>query len=102
MVIIIALRVNNMVTTGEVKSLYQRLRDRREDMGITQEEMAEKLGFKSKNSYSLKERGLRRISIEEAIEIAKILDCPVEELFYANEVNSMVTFEAAKATGTTG
>lgn len=71
--------------------MYKKLRDRREALGLTQEEMAQKLGYKSKNTYSLKERGLRKICIEEAIEMAKILKCPVEELFYAEEVNDMVT-----------
>ncbi|NQS75286.1 MAG: helix-turn-helix transcriptional regulator [Peptococcaceae bacterium] len=71
--------------------MYHRLRERREKLGITQEEISEKLGFKSKNAYSLKERGLRKIYVNEAFEIAKILGCSIGDLFYIDGVNKRVT-----------
>jgi len=61
--------------------MYEVLKKTREKSGYKQEELAKILGFKSKNAYSLKERGERKIYLEEAKKISHLLGKSIEELF---------------------
>lgn len=67
---------------GESRGAYHILKIERLRAGLTQREMAFALGFSSANAYGLKEKGERRFSVEEAMEISKRLKMSVEELFY--------------------
>ena len=66
--------------------MYSQLRKIRRQKKISQEEMASMLGLQSKNAYSLKERGKRKFSIDEALIVAKILGYSVKDLFSADEL----------------
>ena len=48
--------------------------------GLTQKDMADKLGI-TWRTYSNKERGITQFKLEEMFAIAKILDKPLDELF---------------------
>lgn len=73
--------------------MYEKLRAKREELGYTQEDMAIELGYKSKNAYSLKERGARKFDIEEAQILAKKFGTTIEALFFGDEVTEMETKE---------
>ena len=51
-------------------NIYQRLKDLREDMDITQKDVAEFLGMKQ-SQYSLYETGQRKLSISDYIRLAE-------------------------------
>lgn len=55
------------------------LRDIRKQKGVTQEEMARKLGYKSKSGYCNLELGTTKISTEVANQIAILLEMTPEE-----------------------
>ncbi len=71
--------------------MYNKLKKIREEKGLTQKDMALKLGLKSKNAYSMKERGERKISLNEAKVISLILGDSIDEIFFGNKVNITVT-----------
>lgn len=64
----------------------KRLRAARLAAGLTQEEMGKKLGL-TMAGYRQKEVGERKISIEEAVKISKILHMSLDEIFF-EEVSS--------------
>jgi DNA-binding XRE family transcriptional regulator len=66
----------------EAMILYEKLKKLRLKKGITQEEMAIKLGYKYTSGYNQLEKGKRKIYIETARKIALILKEPVEEIFF--------------------
>ncbi len=71
--------------------MRRNLRLAREAANLTQEQVAQYLGFKSKSHYCMIENGQRGISVENAIRIAELLGKPVEELFSALEVHDPIT-----------
>lgn len=60
---------------------YEELARARRRKGISQKSMAEALGYASRQSYSMKERGMRRFSVEEALVVAHALQSDVESVF---------------------
>lgn len=77
--------------------MHIKLKKLREQFGYTQQEMAKKLGYNSKSTYNQKEKGIRKITIEEAHEISKIFNKSIEEIFFKSEVAENAT--ALKETG---
>jgi DNA-binding XRE family transcriptional regulator len=71
-----------------VTTLNDRLRKARRAKGLTQEEMAKLLGYQSKSGYSMIETGRNRPPLPIALQIAKIVEQGVEQLFPANDVQS--------------
>lgn len=61
--------------------MYQKLKQFRTEKGLTLKEMSQILGYSSPNAYSRKEKGERRITVEEAKIIAKILNKSMDEIF---------------------
>lgn len=59
---------------------YPKLIGKRNEKGLSQEEMAKKIGI-SKNNYYLKEKGKLDFNLSEVRLILKILDCSYEEIF---------------------
>lgn len=57
------------------------LADARKKKGMTQEELATKLGYKGKQSVANWENGHAKPPLNKAIEVATILDCDVAVLF---------------------
>ncbi|ALU14497.1 HTH domain-containing protein [Eubacterium limosum] len=57
------------------------IKELRKQSGKTQAEMAKILGLSSANAYSLKERGERRFSIEEARVLSDVFGMDIEDIF---------------------
>ncbi|MBC3901563.1 helix-turn-helix domain-containing protein [Acetobacterium malicum] len=68
-----------------------KVRELRQKYGYTQDYMAERMGLRSKNAYSLKERGERKFSLDEANIISLIFELPIEQIFFENEVTKKIT-----------
>lgn len=58
----------------------KRIRDRRVELGLSQEELAKKLGYSGKSMISLIESGKRELGITQISPLAKILECSVGDL----------------------
>lgn len=71
--------------------LNAQLRHARKAAGLTQGDMARLLGYKSKAQYCMLERGQRRVTVDVALRISRILNKSVEELFNVSEVNAVQT-----------
>ena len=80
-----------MTIKKEVIEIYFKLKKLREQNEYTQDDMAIMLGYNSKSTYSMKEKGTRKMTIEEAYKIAKLFNKTIEEIFFDNEVASMTT-----------
>lgn len=70
-------------TKGGVKLKYPKLVGKRAELGISQQEMALKLGI-SVSAYSLKEKGLREFKTGEIACVLNILDSKFEDIFLNN------------------
>jgi putative transcriptional regulator len=62
-----------------------RVRERRERLGLTQQELAEAAGVSRQSIISI-ERGRYVPSLPLALRFAEIFGCPIEELFQRVEV----------------
>ena len=60
--------------------LYENIRRRREELGISQEELANMLGYKSRSSINKIEKGINDIPQSKIVEFAKALRITPEEL----------------------
>ena len=61
-------------------TMGEKIKDRRKALGMTQQELAEKIGFKTRSHISLIEQGERNIPVNKIKELAKILDISPEYL----------------------
>ncbi len=66
----------------------EKLKNLRRSKGITQAEMAKKLGYKGKSSYCMLENGQIRMPLDTAQKIAEILDVDVKNLFFEKQVQA--------------
>ncbi len=72
-------------------NLYNKLKEIREEFGYTQDEMAKRLGYNSKSAYNMKEKGTRKVTVEEAYTISRIFNKSIEEIFFATLVAEKTT-----------
>lgn len=56
-------------------TIYDRIRERREQLGMTQQELAEAVGYKTRSAINKIELGLRDISQQKVIDFANALNC---------------------------
>jgi DNA-binding XRE family transcriptional regulator len=75
--------------------MYHRLRELRNEKGISAKEMADLLGLKTEAAYYKKESGAIKFSLREAMLISKKLQKSIEEIFLADEVSLMETIPPA-------
>lgn len=66
----------------EVEFVHKKLKEVREERGITQQQMAKILGYKHKSGYSKLELGERKISIEQAKLISDFFSMSIEDIFF--------------------
>lgn len=59
-----------------------KLKKLRIENGFTQQEMAEKLGYKGKSGYCQLENGTVKMTLEQAKKIAEILGDDIEQIFF--------------------
>lgn len=57
----------------------KKIRKLRLDKGLTQQQLAELLGYKM-NTYHLIERGKRGMSVNKLLKLAKLYDCNIDDL----------------------
>lgn len=69
------------------------LKTLREEAGLTQEQMAEKLDIVVSH-YNMMENGKRRVSLSHAKRIAEIFNKTIEEIFFTHEFHEMRNNEA--------
>lgn len=76
----------------------KKIKKRRESLGITQEELAAKLGYKNKSSIAKIETGANDIVQSKVLEFAKALDTTVAYLmgWNDNSASAMVLTETEK------
>ena len=67
------------------KKIGNRIRLMREKKGMTQEQLALKVGYDSRSTICCIETGSRGVPIDKIIEIAKCLDCTPEYLTFGKE-----------------
>ena len=60
--------------------LENKLKEKREQLGYTQEQMAEKLGYSSKSGYNMLENGNVKLSLEKAKILSNLLNIPLNEI----------------------
>ena len=69
-------------------TMGEKIKDRRKALGMTQQELAEKMGFKTRSYISLIEQGERNIPVNKIKKLAKILDISPEYLVgWANDIS---------------
>ena len=87
----------NKVHSGIDRIVGQRLRWRRRELKLTQEQLGEKLGltFQQVQKY---EKGVNRVSAGTLYEIAQVLDLPISWFFDEDVVNRIGESEAADTT----
>lgn len=61
-------------------AIGQRIRARREELGITQQQLAERLGYKSKATINKIETGINGVSQNRVVDFAKALQTTIEYL----------------------
>lgn len=66
----------------------KRIKAERIAKGMTQDEMAEAMGFESRGPYAKRENGIVGIGADELAEISEILDIPLTKMhiFFTNNV----------------
>lgn len=68
-----------------MSDIYQRIKTRREELGLTQEELAARMGYKSKSSINKIEMGKNDIPQSKVIAFAKALETTTAYLMGADE-----------------
>jgi transcriptional regulator with XRE-family HTH domain len=70
-----------------LKQPRTKLKAAREKSGLTQLQLAEALGYKSRSQYCMLENGSRGVSVGVAMALSGLLGKSIEELFDAEEVH---------------
>jgi len=63
-----------------MKTTGQKIKERREELGMSQQELADRVGLKTKSAISLIENDKRGIDKDLLVNFANALDCPIDEL----------------------
>jgi Zn-dependent peptidase ImmA (M78 family)/DNA-binding XRE family transcriptional regulator len=69
------------------RQIGRRIKDARENLGISQEELARQMGYTSPATISHFETGNRKVSIADLQRLSKILGIPLEHFFETEEVS---------------
>ena len=73
-------KVNSEFSKERNIEIGRKIKNRRRELGMTQEELAEKLGYKHKSSINKLENGTNELQLNAIIKIAEILDIEFEQL----------------------
>ncbi|WP_019377708.1 helix-turn-helix transcriptional regulator [Virgibacillus halodenitrificans] len=66
------------------------IKERRIQLGITQQEMAERLGFKNSSTYLKYETGSYSFKAEQLPVLAKTLNCKITDFFIKNVAKTAI------------
>jgi transcriptional regulator with XRE-family HTH domain len=67
--------------------MFEKLRKIRKEKNISAIEIAEKIGLKTEGAYYKKETGNVPFTLEEGKIISDMLELPIEEIFFENELS---------------
>ena len=67
--------------------MFEKLRKIRQEKGIKAKKISQKLGLKTEGAYYKKETGSVPFTLEEGKIISNMLDMPIEEIFFENELS---------------
>ena len=67
--------------------MFENLRKLRQEKNIKAKDIAEKLGLKTEGAYYKKETGSVPFTLEEGKIVADILEMPIEEIFFTDELS---------------
>ncbi len=67
--------------------MFEKLRKIRQEKNIKAKDIAEKMGLKTEGAYYKKETGTVPFTLEEGKIVADILEMPIEEIFFTNELS---------------
>jgi len=67
--------------------MFERLRKLRREKNVKAKEIADKMGLKTEGAYYKKETGTVPFTLEEGKIVADILNMPIEEIFFTNELS---------------
>ncbi len=67
--------------------MFERLRELRQEHGLTCEDMSKVLGLETKAAYSKKELGRTKFTLAEAKQVSDVLGMRIEDIFFADEVS---------------
>ena len=73
----------------------KRLKELRKQKGLTQEQMAQKLGYKGKSGYCQLENGQAPMTLDRIEIIAEVLGKEVFDIFFSNKVHATRTKSTA-------
>ena len=63
----------------------ERVKQRRLELGLTQDELAKRMGYKSKSTINKIEKDINDVSQSKMVELARALSCDVSYFIYGNE-----------------
>jgi putative transcriptional regulator len=66
--------------------MYEKLKDIRNEKGLTLLQMSQALGYSSPNAYARKEKGERKFTLDEVEIISNIFGLTVEEIFFNDKL----------------
>lgn len=75
----------------EQSEIRSNILERRKELGLTQAYVAERLDV-SRSTYTLMERGYRKITVEELVKLAAILDTSTDYLLYGELASDIGLF----------
>jgi transcriptional regulator with XRE-family HTH domain len=67
--------------------MFERLRKLRQEKNIKVKDLAEKMGLKTEGAYYKKETGNVPFTLEEGKIISDVLEMPIEEIFFTDELS---------------
>lgn len=70
-----AAATNNTIDDANFITIYDRIRERREQLGMTQQDLADAVGYKTRSAINKIELGIRDISRQKVIDFANALNC---------------------------
>ena len=73
-----------------------KLKELRKKAGLTQEDIAKKLGYKTSLGYHYIETGRCRMKADQAFVLAELFNVAVDELFFTEEITAKVIRDLPK------
>lgn len=67
--------------------MFEKLRKIRQEKNVKAKDIAKKLGLKTEGAYYKKEAGTVPFTLKEGKIVADILNMPIEEIFFTNELS---------------
>lgn len=67
--------------------MFEKLRKIRQEKNIRAKDIAKELGLKTEGAYYKKEKGTVPFTLKEGKIVADILNMPIEEIFFTNELS---------------